>query len=123
MNPDSSPFTPSQPVKTEYFTGREKEIKDLLISLRKAAREELQIVWIGGERGMGKSSLASFIANLAEKQENAISVHVHLGEVETIQDMMHETYLNLVKETESSPWVSLSGTYSVKRFQKLACLM
>ena len=103
MNPDS-PFTPNQPVNADFFTGREDLIDELLLSVRKAAKGNLQVGWISGERGIGKSSLASFVGLLAERDEQAISAHVHLGGVHELQDMVRETHLSLLKDNQRKSW-------------------
>ncbi len=104
MNPEYSPFTPNQPVNTDFFTGRTEQIEELLSTVRKAAQGKLQIGWISGERGIGKSSLASFVSFLAERDEHAISAHVHLGGVHTLEEMVRETHLSLLKDNQSKSW-------------------
>ncbi len=104
MNPEHSPFTPNQPVSTDFFTGRIDQIKELLSTVRRAAQGTLQIGWISGERGIGKSSLASFVGFLAEHKEHAISAHVHLGGVHTLEEMVGETHLSLLKDNQSKSW-------------------
>ena len=104
MNPEYSPFTPNQPVNADFFTGRKSQIEDLLSTVRKAAKGTLQIGWISGERGMGKSSLASFVSFLAERDERALSAHVHLGGVHRLEDMVRETHLSLLKDNQSKSW-------------------
>lgn len=104
MNPEYSPFTPNQPVNADFFTGRTSQIEDLLSTVRKAARGTLQIGWISGERGIGKSSLASFVSFLAERDERALSAHVHLGGVRKLEDMVRETHLSLLKDNQSKSW-------------------
>ena len=104
MNPEHSPFTPNQPVNAEFFTGRLDKINELLSVIRKAAQGNLQIGWISGERGIGKSSLASLVGFLAEQNEHAISAHVHLGGVHDLKDMVRETHLSLLKDSQSKSW-------------------
>ncbi len=104
MNPENSPFTPNQPANVGVFTGREQSIEDLLGAVRKAAKGNLQIAWISGERGIGKSSLASFVARLAEQQENAITAHIHLGGVGSLEGMVKEVHLSLLKDNQSKSW-------------------
>ena len=103
MNTDS-PFTPNQPVNPDFFTGREDQINELLLSVRKAAKGNLQVGWISGERGIGKSSLASFVGFLAERDQHALSAHVHLGGVHELKDMVRETHLSLLKDNQRKSW-------------------
>ena len=103
MNTDS-PFTPNQPVNPDFFTGREDQINELLLSVRKASKGNLQVGWISGERGIGKSSLASFVGFLAERDEQAIAAHIHLGEVKTLEEMAGKTHLSLLEDNQSKSW-------------------
>ena len=104
MDPEHSPFTPNQPVNTDFFTGRKNQIDELLSTVRRAAKGTLQIGWISGERGIGKSSLASFVGFIAEHNECAFSAHVHLGGVHEIEDMVRETHLSLLKDSQGKSW-------------------
>ena len=104
MDPEHSPFTPNQPVNTDFFTGRKNQIDELLSTVRRAAKGTLQIGWISGERGIGKSSLASFVSFLAERDEKALTAHVHLGGVHELKDMVRETHLSLLKDNQSKSW-------------------
>ncbi len=104
MNPDSSPFTPGQPVSAEFFTGRRKQVEELLTMVRMARKKGLQVGWISGERGMGKSSLASFIGYLAQRDEKAVVAHVHLGGVKDLEGLVRETHLQLLKDNEGKTW-------------------
>ena len=104
MNPDSSPFTPGQPVSAEFFTGRTEQVEELLTMVRMARTKGLQVGWISGERGMGKSSLASFIGYLAERDEEAVVAHVHLGGVKDLDGLVREAHLQLLKDNENKSW-------------------
>lgn len=104
MNPESSPFTPNQPVNTDFFTGREVQIKRLADMVQTAGTGRLQTAWIAGERGIGKSSLASFAGFVAERRHNALVAHVHLGGVSGLEEMVRQSYLSLLKDNESKPW-------------------
>ena len=97
MNPDDSPFSPNRPVEPSDFVGREEQI-DRLISVVSQSRKSLQVAWIGGERGMGKSSIASFVGFVAETLHNALVGHAHLGGANDLSEMMRQTYLGLLKD-------------------------
>ncbi|MDD9822466.1 MAG: ATP-binding protein [Gammaproteobacteria bacterium] len=104
MNPESSPFTPGQPAPPDLFTGREKEVNALLAMVRMAKTKGLQVGWISGERGMGKSSLASFVAHLAERDQKAVVAHVHLGGIKDLDELAKETHLQLLKDNQNKKW-------------------
>lgn len=104
MNPDASPFTPRKPAKANLFVGREDHIKDLLAAVRRAKRGDITAAWIGGERGIGKSSLAAFAGIAAEKNENALFAHVPLGGANSLADMAKATYYQLLEDNRAKAW-------------------
>jgi len=114
MNPDNSPFTPGQLVEAEFFTGRKKQVEELLTMVRIAKKRGLQVGWISGERGIGKSSLASFVGFVAERHHKAVVAHVHLGGVKTINELARATHLQLLKDNQTQRW----GEALWKRFGK-----
>ena len=99
MNPDDSPFSPLQPVEPSDFVGREAQI-DRLIGVVRQARKSLKVAWIGGERGMGKSSLASFVGFVAERDHNALVGHVHLAGANELSEMVRQAYMDLIKDNQ-----------------------
>lgn len=68
---ENSPFTPGQPAPPEVFTGRREEIQRLRRCIMQTAAGKPQAVFICGERGLGKSSLARFSEFLVI-QDNAL---------------------------------------------------
>ena len=107
MNPESSPFTPGQPAPPDLFTGREKEVNALLAMVRMAKTKGLQVGWISGERGIGKSSLARLVGYLAQLKENAIVAHAHLGGVKELNELARNTHLQLLKDNQSQSWAKV----------------
>jgi len=104
MNPDNNPFTPGRLVDAEFFTGRKKQVEELLTMVRIARKRGLQVGWISGERGMGKSSLASFVGYLAERDQKAVVAHVHLGSVDSMDELARSTHLQLLKDNQTQRW-------------------
>ena len=70
MSPESSPFRPGQPVPIEFFVGRVNEIERLHGMVKASTRGRFKIGFVSGERGIGKSSLASFVRFLSERENN-----------------------------------------------------
>ena len=104
MNPESSPFRPGQPVPTEFFVGRTKEIERLRGMVRGSARGRFGIGFVSGERGIGKSSLAAFVRRLVEGDRDAIGCHVFLGGVQGLREMLRRSFDRLLKESIDRPW-------------------
>lgn len=104
MNPESSPFTPGQPVPTEFFVGRVREIEHLRSLVRAAVAGRFKIGFVTGERGIGKSSLVSFVRHLSEREDQIAGSHVFLGGVRDVPDMIRRTLDRLLKENIDKPW-------------------
>ena len=104
MNPESSPFTPGQPVPIEFFVGRVKEIEHLRSMVRASIQGRFKIGYVTGERGIGKSSLVSFVRHLGEREDCIAGVHAFLGGVKNLSDMIRIAYDRLLKESIDKPW-------------------
>jgi Cdc6-like AAA superfamily ATPase len=83
-----SPFYPGQPVPVELFVGRKAEIE------RVTSRGAAQVaagkpvsVFIQGEYGIGKSSIAGFLQAVAERQYNLHAIYAPLGGADTVDDV------------------------------------
>jgi len=101
---DYSPFTPGNPVPVELFVGRSAQITELRRYARQAAAGRMENVFLSGERGIGKSSLAQFIRELCSKDCNLLGVHVFLGGVSTVEELVQQVFDQLLKETHQQPW-------------------
>ena len=84
-----SPFQPESPVKPENFEGRNEIISENLPFLRQSAFGRPTHFLIKGKRGMGKTSLAEFFNNIAEKEYKMVGGHVLNDGVHTINDLIH----------------------------------
>jgi len=64
-----SPFFPGRPVPVEYFVGRKPEIERMVArGVRQVAGGKPISVFVEGEYGIGKSSVARYVQTLAEKE-------------------------------------------------------
>ncbi|MQY62244.1 AAA family ATPase, partial [archaeon] len=93
-----SPFSPGRPVQPEYFVARIKEIQRLERAIKQTVSGRNENVFITGQRGIGKSSLAMFIRYLAEKEYNLIGTHCYLGGVRSLEDMMGAIFHRLLQD-------------------------
>lgn len=100
----NSPFTPGLPVPVEFFVGRQPEIERLKKKVARAESNHLEVVFLTGERGIGKSSLASFIRRLAERNHHMIGLHTFLGGVSTLEEMVRRVFDRLLKESIGTTW-------------------
>lgn len=95
----TSPFTPGRPVPVEFFVGRQAEIERLREKVRKSfAAGRIEVAFVHGERGIGKSSLASFVRSLCERDEGALGIHAFLGGVDNVGGAVKKVFGSLLKE-------------------------
>ena len=88
----------------EYFIGRLREVKRLRGMVKASTQGKFRIGFVSGERGIGKSSLASFVRHLSEHESQVAGCHVFLGGVEDLKEMLRRTFDRLLKESMDKPW-------------------
>jgi len=106
MNPEESPFRPGQPVPIELFVGRIREIERLRSMVKASVQGRFKIGFVSGERGIGKSSLVSFVRHLSDRESDVAGCHVFLGGVRELNEMVRRTFDRLLKESMDKPWHS-----------------
>lgn len=105
MSPkEYSPFTPGIPVPPDFFVGRGNEVTALVEKAGAVAAGRLERVFLVGERGIGKSSLAHYAALVAEERHRLLSLHVFLGGVTALEEMAHRVFERLLKDSIERPW-------------------
>lgn len=104
MTKDRSPFTPGRPVPIEFFRGRISEIEKIMISVKQVSLGKQENIFLIGERGIGKSSLASFVRYLSEKEYGLIGSHAILGGVTTLEEMVGRIMDRFLKENYQKPF-------------------
>ncbi|MBN1509111.1 MAG: AAA family ATPase [Sedimentisphaerales bacterium] len=104
MNPESSPFCPGQPVPIEFFVGRIQEIERLRSMVEASLQKRLRVGFVSGERGIGKSSLVSFIRHLVARERDVAGCHVFLGGVRDLPEMIRRTFDRILKDSIEKPW-------------------
>ena len=98
-----SPFYPGQPVPVELFVGRQKEIEKIARAVRQVELGKPQAIFLSGEYGIGKSSLAGFMRFYAEKENHLFGIHVLLGGATTIEDVAVKTVEAVLKTQAYEP--------------------
>jgi len=93
-----NPFYPGQPVPVEFFTGRMKEIQRIIRAIEQVEQGKPQAVFLTGEYGIGKSSLAGFLNFFAEKNNHILGIHVFLGGAETLDDLAEKTVESVLRQ-------------------------
>ena len=122
MRPEASPFTPGQPAPSELFVGRTGEVERLRIMARTAAGGRLKIGFITGERGIGKSSLASYVRHLGEEEEGVAGTHIFLGGVTRLSDMVRLIFDRILQESIEKPWYKHVSSFFGEHVQKVGLL-
>lgn len=95
-NKGKSPFYPGQPVPIEFFTGRILEIERINRGISQVELGKPQAIFLTGEYGIGKSSLASAMKYLAK--EKLLGIHVLLGGAKTLEDVATKTVEAVIKD-------------------------
>lgn len=104
VKPDTSPFTPGQPVSEDLFVGRLEQVRDLLRKARSAASGRLSVAFLTGERGIGKTSLAQFASQVAHEEQGLLPLHVVVGNSGTPEEMVRRTLDRLARVARTEPW-------------------
>ena len=105
MLKEYSPFTPGVTVPIEFFIGRTDEIQKIIASIKKSiALSTVERLFVLGERGIGKSSICKFARLVAERDLSILGLHVFLGGVTTLEEMVHRIFDRLLRENTDKPW-------------------
>ncbi len=100
----TSPFTPGNPVPIELFVGRLDKINELVRYVGQSSSGKQENVFLVGERGIGKSSLASFLRYYVSTKKNMLGIHVFLGRVSTMEEMVRHIFDEILKEAKTQTW-------------------
>ena len=92
-----SPFYPGQPVPADLFVGRRSEVARITRAAEQVAGGKPQAIFVAGEYGIGKSSLARFVRRLLEAEPGLIGFHVMLGDAACVDDLAVRTVQAVVE--------------------------
>lgn len=96
-----SPFQPGKPVSPHYFKGRHSSIQKILRYYRNACNKDVQHFFLTGKKGIGKTSLAEFVKQYLEDNQNALGVYVSNKGQHSLEDLVasiFEAFLNNVEK-------------------------
>lgn len=100
---DRSPFYPGQPVPIDLFIGRQEEIDKILRAAKQVELGKPQAIFLTGEYGIGKSSLAGFVKSYSEKENHLFGIHVLLGGASNLDEVAMKTVEAVLKTTAYEP--------------------
>ncbi len=113
MTKDYSPFTPGKPVDKELFVGRKEEVEFLKRKAEQSTEMGMQTIFLAGERGIGKSSLASFAKDVIEKESKLLGIYTSLGGINTIDKMVAKIIDRFVKDNyDKSIFEGFKGSFN-----------
>jgi len=95
---------PGKPVPLELFVGRENKLKELVHYIKQSSSGKQENVFLIGNRGIGKSSLANFLRSMAEKEANMAGIHVFLGGVKTTEELVSHVFEEILNESRDKNW-------------------
>ncbi len=104
IDKSATPFTPGNPVGIDLFAGRNEQVEELTRYIRQVSAGRQENVFLTGDRGIGKSSFASIIREIAHRQHNMLGIHVLLGGVNTVEELARKILEELVNEGLDQPW-------------------
>ncbi len=83
-----SPFYPGQPVPVELFVGRAEQIRRIMErGVGQVAAGKPVAIFVQGEYGIGKSSIAGVVQRVAENGHGLHSIYAPLGGARTLDDV------------------------------------
>lgn len=83
-----SPFFPDQPVPVELFKGRGKQIEHIMTrAVGQVALGKPVTVFLEGEYGVGKTSLARFTQWMADRDSSLLGIYATLERAESMEDV------------------------------------
>jgi len=101
-----SPFSPGRPVQPEYFVARIREVQRLERAVRQTVSGRNENVFITGQRGIGKSSLAMYTHHLAEK-EGLLGAYCYMGPARSLEDVGGTVFQRLLESCDKSTFEKL----------------
>jgi hypothetical protein len=83
-----SPFYPDQPVPVELFVGRSAQIDHIMNrAVAQVAQGKPVSIFLEGEYGIGKTSVARFTQWLAERNSGLLGIYATLARAETMDEV------------------------------------
>ncbi len=114
MTKGKSPFYPGQPVPVELFVGRAEQIDRIVQrGVGQVALGKPMALFIQGEYGIGKSSIANFTQWAAERDYYLYSIYAPLGGCSSLTDVAQAILEGVVR----------SGALDPRRLEKMGNLL
>ena len=89
---------------SDLFTGRDDELKRLFQHANAASDGHFRVVFLTGERGIGKSSIASLTRYVATSQHQMLTAHVFLAGIDAVELAVQNVIDRLLNESRNGKW-------------------
>lgn len=99
-----SPFTPGTMVNTKDFVGREEIIKDIVKYIPAVIDGKNRNFYLVGNRGMGKSSLAYYLADLLKQNYSMIPIYISNEGINDLNSLMFHLVQDLLNKIGNKSW-------------------
>ena len=99
-----SPFTPGTMVNPKDFVGREEIISDIIKYIPAIINGKNRNFYIVGNRGMGKSSLAYYLADLLKENYSIIPVYISNEGINDLNSLMFHLVQDLLNKIGNKNW-------------------
>jgi len=100
MNDMINPFFPDSPVEPQSFEGRNDILKMNIRILEETKYGKPKHFFITGSRGMGKSSLANYFKDYAERKLKYIGVHIFNDGVHNVESLIQQIVEALLNDLQ-----------------------
>lgn len=99
-----TPFTPGQRVPLDLFVGRTDTIDKIMDYIRRPPAGGQEHIFLSGERGIGKTSLAQYLTGPVQREANLLPVHVNVGGVTALEEMLRHLFEEVLNVANARPW-------------------
>lgn len=99
-----SPFTPGSIVNPKDFVGREDIISDIIKHVPTVMNGKNRNFYIVGNRGMGKSSLSYYLADLLKENYSIIPVYISNEGINDLNSLMFHLVQDLLNNIGNKSW-------------------
>lgn len=104
INKGFCPFYPGQPIPVSLFTGRAEIVRRLMSrGARQVALGKSVAVFVQGEYGIGKSSIANYVQSAAEAELQLFPIYATLGGAENLNDVAASILEGILRSGATTP--------------------
>lgn len=104
-----SPFRPGTPASPDIFVGRRDQIAEITRYIDQSAKGRQENLFLIGDRGIGKSSLAAYLMNYAKKVNKMIGIHLFLDGSDDVNGVIKKIIEALLNEVSEEKWYDKVG--------------